>query len=196
MTEHICVDCKFRTEAESVYDYFLKTGTYPELRFWKNKDFEDKYWLCESPDVSDVIHTNGSLKMKRCFDANRNGECPFFCVHNPENIIPSRAGITAERTDFSVGDEASPLEVTVYPLENEDGIPNDQSIKYSFQWYRNGRKLFNETSSVLAIDTSKAYEYEYMCEVTQSIPDNGDGGKKTAVTDTDSVTIKVTDETN
>lgn len=57
---------------------------------------------------------------------------------------------------------------------------NTQDIKYSYQWYKNGRKLFKETNSTIIVDTSTDETAVYFCELLQDIKKNGDGGIKHA----------------
>jgi hypothetical protein len=77
----------------------------------------------------------------------------------------------------------------------EPEYENPQNIKYLYQWYKNGRKLFKQTKPTIKVDTSAAGTDEYYCEVTQSIAENGDGGNKVAVTDSNRITLDIVEPT-
>jgi len=68
---------------------------------------------------------------------------------------------------------------------------NDQDIHYSYQWYKNGRKLFRETKSTISVDTSEEEVAVYTCELIQDIKQNGDGGKKHASVMSNEVVLNI-----
>lgn len=72
----------------------------------------------------------------------------------------------------------------------EPEFTNDQDITYKYQWYKNGRKLFKGKDAILKLYTKIATEDEYFCEVTQLLTDNGDGGNKKYISDTNAIVIK------
>lgn len=63
-------------------------------------------------------------------------------------------------------------------VEIEPAFTNEQAISYKYQWYKNGRKLWKEKESELIINVKEVITDKYLCEVTQLIEDNGDGGDK------------------
>lgn len=86
-----------------------------------------------------------------------------------------------ENGGLILDEDGNPKYITEEHLETVVVVPeheNDQDITYTYLWYKNNRKLFNETKPTVTIDTSKGAVDVYKCEVTQSIKSNGDGGLK------------------
>lgn len=111
-----------------------------------------------------------------------------------EVITPKEIEITDENGGLILDENGQPQYKIVDVPETVIVVPeheNDQDITYKYQWYKNGRKLFKETKQTITVDTSAAAEDVYICQVSQFIKNNGDGGKKSADVYTNEVTIKV-----
>ena len=200
--DKLCDKCIHCYKPTSVKDYFDKTMKMPDLHKWGIDVFKHLFWLCDSDCVSKRIHTNDSMIMKPCIEQNIDGNCESFKTSDAINIIPSTVSIEEPAEPIHKDDKVS-LTVTVTPatipavMEDDTVIvpehENDQDITYSYQWYRNGRKLFQEKKSTLTIDTSEVSVDTYKCEVSQFITNNGDGGVKHVDVMTNEVTITVED---
>ena len=111
-----------------------------------------------------------------------------------ERMVPVEEDLVDETGGLILDKNGQPQTVVVEKKETVVVVPeheNDQEITYTYQWYKNARKLFQETKSKITIDTSKASEDIYSCEVSQYIKNNGDGGVKSAVVLTNDVMINV-----
>jgi len=236
MEKKLCDNCIYCYKPTGIKDYFDRTLKMPDLCKWGIDVFKHEFWLCNSPVVSKVDHTNNSLICKPCQIQNFNGNCEQFGMGNAVDIIPSSIEIAPSSTlpePIRVGDEIV-LESTItpatipavtkeetrtveVPVTDDQGNPlydsnndpimqtveetivvivtpeheNDQDIKYKYQWYKNGRKLYKETSSTITVDTTEACTEIYKCELLQEIVNNGDGGIKSAVVSSNEITITV-----
>ena len=160
--DKICDNCMYCYKPTSIKDYFDKTLTTPNLRKWGIDVFKHEFWLCGSHDVSKIDHTNNTLVYKPCICINKRGNCEYFKTPDAENIIPSTVTIAPTEPlpeKIVVGDDIT-LEVTAVPA-NE----NTQEISYSYQWFKNGRKLYKETKSTLKVDTSEVSVSTYCCKL-------------------------------
>lgn len=211
--KHFCKDCIFQTEATSIYDFYKKTLKTPDLKYWKLQDFEHKNWLCSNPNICKTDHTNNSLIYALCENINFHGNCIHFLAQNAISIEPSTVELISEKTELKINEEAS-LSVQITPftlpavtetkINEETGeeetviiepeYVTKQVLKYKYQWYKNGRKLYKETSDKIVLDTSKESKDEYCCSVTQTLDNNGDGGRKSVTTNTETVIINVSVE--
>ena len=108
-------------------------------------------------------------------------------VYVEEELKDENGGLILDENGQIQYQSVAKTEIVIVVPEHE----NDQDISYKYQWYKNGRKLFNETKSTITSDTSKADVSEYYCSVSQFIQNNGDGGVKEAVVQSNSVTIEV-----
>jgi len=79
----------------------------------------------------------------------------------------------------------SSLILSVVAASNDGGV-------LSYQWYKNGIAISGATDATYAPSTADAGRYDYSVIVTNSIPDNGDGGikKQTATSTTATVVVK------
>lgn len=205
-----CVNCIYKEEATSIYDFYQKTLTMPNMKFWGLKDFAYKNWLCSNPKHCRTDHTNNSIIRRPCEELNFYGSCINYLQSDAINIEPSTINIICEQTEFQ-GNEEAYITTEIIPFfipeETETKIneetgeeeiiiikeryDTDQVLKYKYQWYKNNRKLFKETKDKVLIDTTKDSIDTYYCKVTQILEDNGDGGKKEEITTTSSVTVYV-----
>lgn len=188
---------------------------------WGQEYYKHWFWLCSNENVGDKDNTDNSIIYRNCREYNINGGCIFFKTPNAIDILPSTVSIAGPTEPLTVGDEATitvtvtpystdavteerqKLDIDGQPLfdENENPIMetvileeafvNDQDISYTYQWYKNGRKLFSKKSNVLELDTTKPSVDEYFCEVIQSIVNNGDGGLKMVSVKSDAVIVTV-----
>lgn len=205
-----CVNCIYKEEATSIYDFYQKTLTMPNMKFWGLKDFAYKNWLCSNPKHCRIDHTNNSIIRRPCEDLNFYGSCINYLQSDAINIEPSTINIICEQTEFQGNEEAyitteiipffipEETEIKINEETGEEEIiitkeryDTDQVLKYKYQWYKNNRKLFKETKDKVLIDTTKDSIDTYYCKVTQILEDNGDGGKKVEITTTKSVIITV-----
>lgn len=236
MEKKLCDNCIYCYKPTGIKDYFDRTLKMPDLCKWGVDVFKHEFWLCNSPVVSEVDHTNNSLICKPCQAQNFFGNCEQFRTANAEDIIPSsieiapteplpdpiREGdeivfestITPATIPAVTKEETRTVEVPVTddegnPLYDEHNDPimqtveetvvvivvpeheNDQDIKYRYQWYKNGRKLYKETSYNITVDTTEAGSSVYKCELLQDIVNNGDGGIKSAVVSSNEIEITV-----
>ena len=234
--DKICDNCIYCYKPSTVKDFFDKTLTPPNLCKWGKDIFKHEFWLCGSPEVSKIDHTNNSLVYKVCETVNKRGNCEHFRTGNAEDIIPSSVEVTTTEpipekiktdTELILETVITPAtipavteEVTVekeVPVTDSNGNPlyddnnqpiteikevtetiivvpeheNDQDISYKYQWYKNGRKLFNETKSTLNVDTTEEEVAVYSCELIQDIKQNGDGGVKHASVMSNEVTVNI-----
>lgn len=188
--ERQCINCKYSIYPESVHDFFKKTMHLPQYLDEWGKDYRKQFfYLCSNPDVAEIDNVNKTTIYTECYKHNFNGECQYYKEAETEDIIPSTLAISSDQTEIEEGTEYE-AEVTVTAAEG-----SDQTIQYSYQWYINGRTYWKYKETELKTTLPKG-DYEFFCEVTQKIADNGDGGKKVYVsrTDTVSVTIKEKEE--
>ena len=111
-----------------------------------------------------------------------------------EVTVSKEVEITDENGGLVLDENGQPQYQVIDTTETVVVVPeheNDQDIKYKYQWYKDGRKLFKETKSKIVIDTTKAEVADYFCVVSQYIDNNGDGGKKTTDVKSNDVPIEV-----
>ena len=201
---HSCINCKYKYEPTSIADYYNNTRELPGCD-WSDPVLKHTYWLCKNNINSRTDYTNNSPVLKRCSNFNSYGSCPYYQTTNAINISPVNFSIKVPEEEIKVGDEIT-LHVSMASIHIDSQEKNPDKVKpieiapvqiltFSYQWYKDGRKLFKEKDSVLKIDTSKESTSYYHCIVTETIYDNGDGGKKSANITTNSVEINVTPET-
>lgn len=169
----LCTLCKYKYEPKSISDYEEKAREFPNLINWGKEKKKNFYYLCSCPDIADFDGTNGSCVFKLCRLFNPNGNCNFYKQENCIDIIPEELELYCEKDILDVGDT---LKLEIKPL-------SETKNKYKYEWYENGRRLWNENSSIfefVLLDSSlnKPITKDFACRVIQYIDNNGDGGIK------------------
>ena len=159
---------------------------------------------CESFRISDAedIHPSSISIIPPTEIIRQGDEAVLEVIVTPCTIpaVTEKQTITVEEElvnengGLILDDNNQPLYVKKEIVKDVIIVPeheNDQDISYKYQWYKNGRKLFQENKKTVSIDTSKASEDVYKCVVSQYIKNNGDGGNKFTEVSSNEVTINV-----
>ena len=183
---HSCNNCIYKYEAVSILDYYQKTGNIPNLD-WSYPNLESSFWLCKNEKNSPIDFSSNTIHLNNCQDFNTFGNCPFYLQSNAENINPITFSIPSlPEEPIHVDDVVS---LTATPAPQPEGLV--QLVSFKYQWYKNGRKLFKEKKQSITIDTTKEDNSYYHCVITETMSDNGDGGKKVTTVETNSVQVVI-----
>jgi hypothetical protein len=109
-------------------------------------------------------------------------------------VVPAPGGLPSTPQGYALGDLAIPLTVTV----GNGAAVTAQGGTLSYQWYSSsvnsnagGIVLTGHTSASYTPSTGSLGDTWYYVEITNTLPDNGDGGTKTAGAKSGTVQISV-----
>ncbi len=163
-------------------------------------------WYVSSSKIEPGAAVKDATKASYTPVTNATGTSYYYCVITNQ-LGSSTRSVTSPRITYTVSASVNalapiivsqPVNVTAYFGENFSlsviAYTSDGGT-LSYQWYRSE----TSESQPAAIDGATEIQYEalaarttlgyYFCVITNTISDNGDGGKKTAETRTNGVTV-------
>ena len=179
-------------------------------------NFNGNCTFFRTADAIDILPSTIEIEYKKVIpeedvteEDTENETAETLSEETPEEDV-LRVGDTVEIstkitpfTTPAVTEERQKLDIDGVPMVDEEGNPimetveiepefvNDQDISYKYQWYKNGRKLFQKKADTLSITLKEEGTEEYFCEITQYIEANGDGGTKVAVAKSNVIELKI-----
>lgn len=144
-----------------------------------------------SENAVDIIPSSVDI-IKEHTEIGVGSECKLEVTITPfsKPAITEEKPLLDENGEPVINEETGLQEYETIIIEPE--FINNQDISYKYQWYKDGRKLYNEISNTISVNTETESDSIYYCRVTQTIPNNYDGGNKSFTSDTNAVNIVVT----
>ena len=141
-----------------------------------------------------VIITNTNEEAAGNKTAAVTSETAQIIVDNHVHALPPVISEHPHHAEYTINKEAMPLTVTASVADGGE---------LSYQWYRNainsnsdGTLINGATSASFTPSTAVIGTVYYYVAVTNTIPDNGDGGNKTALTVSNPAEIEINDHVN